>query len=52
MRLCLGTVSNALLMSMAMSMVLWDGFLFRPFIMFWDIVVRAVVVEWDFLNPC
>ena len=51
-KLCLGTVSNALLMSMARSSVLWLGCSFKPFIIGCIILVRAVVVEWFCLYPC
>ena len=51
-RMCLGTVSNALLMSMAIRKERWEGVWFSPFVMCWEMLVRAVEVERDFLKPC
>ena len=48
----MGTVSKALLMSMAVSMDLCDGDWLKPLIMCCVREVRAVVVEWFPLNPC
>lgn len=53
MRMCLGTVSNALLMSMAAMSVLCAGFcVFSPSSVVCVRVVRSVVVEWCGLKPC
>ena len=51
-RRCLGTVSKALLMSIAVRKERWEGVWFRPFIMCCEMLVSAVEVEWSFLNPC
>lgn len=50
-RLCLGNVSKALLMSIAISIVFCVGFEFRAFIIGWVIMTSVVVVGW-FLYLC
>lgn len=50
--MCLGMVSKALLMSIAISIVFLCGFEFKPFIIGWRMLVSAVVVEWLGLYPC
>lgn len=52
MRRYVGTVSNALFMSIAISMDRFEGFVFSPFIMGCEMLSRAVVVECCFLKPC
>ena len=48
----MGTVSNALSMSIAVSIDLWEGDWLKPLMMCCVREVRAVVVEWLLLNPC
>ena len=47
----MGTVSNALFMSIAVSIDLWEGDWLKPLMMCCVREVRAVVVEWLLLNP-
>ena len=52
MRRYVGTVSNALFMSIAMSMDRCGCFVFSPFIIGCVMLSKAVVVECCFLKPC
>ena len=52
MRRYVGTVSNALFMSIAISMERLEGLVFSPFIIRYVMLSRAVVVECCFLKPC
>ena len=53
MRLCLGTVSKALLMSMVARTERSGGSsLLNPSRIYWVRVVRWVVVEWEARKPC
>ena len=51
--LCMFTVSNALLMSKATAVVRCKGLgLLKPFVIWWQILCKAVCVECLCLNPC
>ena len=52
MRRYVGTVSNALFMSIAISMDRCEVFVFSPFIMGCVMLSKAEVVECCFLKPC
>lgn len=53
MSVCMCTVSNAFVMSMAVAIVRRGGtFVLKPCAMVWFITCRAVVVECFCLKPC
>ncbi len=52
MRRCLGTVSNALLMSMVARVVRLGGVLLKPSATYWVSLVRYVEVLCEERKPC